>query len=313
MQETVNQDREKYIGGSDIPVIMNLSPFKSRYDLLLEKAGYKENDFFGNVFTDYGNTMEPIIRDYINSNYVIASEDPFIEGKHVRDALPDETIGVRIHTDGENNKAILEIKTTSNVQNDVNDYKVYLVQLLYYMVLTGRNIGVLAVYERPDDMSEEFDEARLHSYTIKAEDYSVLIGEIKDACEVFIKDLEKVKADPFITEQDLLPAEIPSIADRILAFESQLAYMKKVEEEVKSEKKRLKNAMQAANIKTWITPSGYRITLVPDGEDKIEDKFDSKKFKAENEELYKKYCEATVKKGREGYILITAPSDVKEV
>ena len=41
MQETVKQDRDKYIGGSDIPVIMNLSPFKSRFDLLLEKAGYR--------------------------------------------------------------------------------------------------------------------------------------------------------------------------------------------------------------------------------------------------------------------------------
>ena len=33
MQETVNKDREKYIGGSDIPIIMNLSPFKRRFDL----------------------------------------------------------------------------------------------------------------------------------------------------------------------------------------------------------------------------------------------------------------------------------------
>lgn len=38
MQETVKQDRDKYIGGSDIPVIMNLSPYKTRFDLLLEKA-----------------------------------------------------------------------------------------------------------------------------------------------------------------------------------------------------------------------------------------------------------------------------------
>ena len=62
MQETVKQDRDKYIGGSDIPVIMNLSPFKSRFDLLLEKAGYKEDTFEGNVYTEYGNKLEPKIR-----------------------------------------------------------------------------------------------------------------------------------------------------------------------------------------------------------------------------------------------------------
>ena len=64
MQETVKKDREKYIGGSDIPIIMNLSPFKSRYDLLLEKAGYKEDTFSGNIFTEYGNIMEEKIREH---------------------------------------------------------------------------------------------------------------------------------------------------------------------------------------------------------------------------------------------------------
>ena len=127
MQETVKQDREKYIGGSDIPVIMNLSPFKSRFDLLLEKAGYKENDFEGNVYTEYGNTMESKIREAINSQI----KEPFTEGKHIREAEADEIIGVRIHTDGENSDSILEIKTTSQIYPCVDDYKLYLVQLLF--------------------------------------------------------------------------------------------------------------------------------------------------------------------------------------
>ena len=66
MQDSVKIDRDKYLGGSDIPVIMEISPFKSRYDLLLEKAGFKENNFTGNVFTDYGNKMEGKIRDWLN-------------------------------------------------------------------------------------------------------------------------------------------------------------------------------------------------------------------------------------------------------
>ncbi len=47
MEYDVTIDRDKYIGGSDIPAIMGLSPFTSRWDLLLEKAGLKERDFFG--------------------------------------------------------------------------------------------------------------------------------------------------------------------------------------------------------------------------------------------------------------------------
>ena len=309
MQESVKQDRDKYIGGSDIPVIMNLSPFKSRFDLLLEKAGYKENDFAGNIYTEYGNALEPLIREYINNNFMLAESDPFVEGKHIRDALAGEVIGVRIHTDGENESAILEIKTTSQIMDDVSDYKAYLVQLLYYMVLTDKKIGVLAVYDRPDDMSEIFDERRLQIFTIKAEDYLDLINDISTAIEVFIQDLVKVKNDPFIDESDLLPAEIPDIADRILAFESQLAYMKKVEKDIKSEKERLKNAMQAANIKSWTTPGGFKITLIPDGEDKTEKHFNEDKLKANEPEIYNKYLDVVIKKGKKGYVKITAPSD----
>lgn len=305
MQETVNKDREKYIGGSDIPVIMDISPFKSRFDLLLEKAGYKENDFTGNVFTEYGNTLEPKIRDYINKDL----EFKFVEGKHVREATEDEIIGVRIHTDGENESAILEIKTTSQIFEDVNDYKIYLVQLLYYMILTDRKLGVLAVYERPEDLNEDLDPERLHIYEINVEDYKDLIKEIGDSIESFIEDLKKVKDNPFITEEELLPAEIPEITKRILAFEYQLKLMKETEEKIKADKARLKAAMETASVKSWTTPNGYKITLIEDGKDKIEKAFNEKKLKEEDPETYNKYLEDKLKKGRAGYVKITPPAD----
>ena len=307
MQDTVNKDREKYIGGSDIPVIMDISPFKSRFDLLLEKAGYKENDFTGNVFTEYGNTLEPKIRDYINEVYYPAR--PFSEGKHIREAEENEIIGVRIHTDGENEDSILEIKTTSQIFDDVNDYKLYLVQLLYYMILTDRKLGVLAVYDRPEDLSEELDPERLHIYIIKAEDYKDLIKEIGDSIESFIEDLKKVKDNPFITEEELLPAEIPEITKRILAFEYQLKLMKDTEEKIKADKARLKAAMQAANVKSWTTPNGYKITLIEDGKDKIVKAFNDKKLKEADPETYNKYLEDKIQKGKAGYVKITAPKD----
>lgn len=307
MQDSVKIDRDKYIGGSDIAVIMNLSPFKSRYDLLLEKAGYKEDEFKGNVYTEYGNTLEPIIRDWINTN----NPHPFKEGKHVREAEPDELIGVRIHTDGENDEAILEIKTTSQIYESVYDYKLYLVQLLYYMVLTGKQYGLLAVYERPEDLSIEFDSSRLHVYKINLEEEQGLVNEITHAIDLFLEDLAKVKANPFITEQELLPAEIPDITDRILALESQLAYYKKVEAQIKEDKARLKKAMEAASVKTWTTPNGYEITLVEDGTDSVKQVFDEATFKTEQPDLYAKYQKDKLVKGKSGYILITAPKDTE--
>jgi predicted phage-related endonuclease len=305
MQDSVKIDRDKYIGGSDIAVIMNLSPFKSRYDLLLEKAGYKEDTFEGNVFTEYGNTLEPIIRNWINTN----NPSPFIEGKHIREAEQNEIIGVRIHTDGENDDAILEIKTTSQIYDSVYDYKIYLVQLLYYMVLTDKPYGLLAVYERPEDLSTEFDSGRLHLYKIVKDEETGLINEIEHALELFIEDLAKVKANPFITEQDLLPAEIPDITDRILAFESQLAYYEKIQKQIKDDKARLKKAMEAASVKTWTTPNGYKITLVEGGIDSVKQVFDEATFKDEQPDLYAKYQKDKLVKGKSGYILITPPKD----
>lgn len=307
MQSSVKQDRDKYIGGSDIPVIMNLSPFKSRYDLLLEKAGYKEDAFEGNIYTEYGNTLEPKIRDYINKEL----GKNYIEGKHTRETTEDEIIGVRIHTDGEDEDSILEVKTTSQIYASVNDYKLYLVQLLYYMVNTGKTRGILAVYERPEDLNEELDPERLHIYKINSDEYKDLIEDIGKALEIFIEDLQKVKDNPFITEEELLPAEIPDITKRILAFEDQLKYMKKVEAEIKSEKARLKRAMEANSVKSWTTPNGYKITLIPDGEDTIieESYLNTDKLAQEKPEVIKEYTEIrkVEKKGRSGYIKITEP------
>ena len=310
----INAREHKYIGGSDIPIIMNLSPFKSRYDLLLEKAGYKDNDFEGNIYTEYGNAMEPKIRDFINRELAIE----FTEGKHVREAQDGELIGVRIHTDGERYdelakwREVLEIKTTSQIHDRLEDYKIYLVQLLFYMVNIGAGYGRLAVYERPEDLSEEFDDKRLQVWAIELEEYKDLVEEIRRAIDLFLEDLAKVKANPFITEEELLPTEIPDITARILAFESQLEYMKQVEKKVKADKERLKSAMVAASVKSWTTPNGYKITLVPDGVDSTKKVFNEDKYKVEHPKEYSNYLEDKIVKGKTGYIKITAPKTKKE-
>lgn len=317
MQESVSKDRERYLGGSDIPIIMNLSPFKSRYDLLLEKAGYKEDTFEGNIYTEYGNTMEPKIRDYFNDDLTAFKYTPFIEGKHVREATEGEIIGVRLHTDGERTNIdgeveVLEIKTTSNIYDSVDEYKIYLVQLLFYMVNLGAPYGRLAVYERPEDLDEEFKRERLHLYAVELGEYKDLVEEIGRAIESFVEDLAKVKDNPFITEEELLPTEIPDITARILALESQLELMKETEKKIKADKERLKAAMVAASVKSWTTPQGYKITLVPDGEDSTKKVFNEDKYKEDHPKEYAHYLEDKIVKGKTGYIKITAPKSKKE-
>lgn len=296
--QAVTIDRDKYIGGSDIPIIMGISPFKTRFDLLLEKAGLKDNDFTGNEYTEYGNIMEPKIRNYVNSSF----DMDFREGKHING-------DVRCHTDGETENCILEIKTTSQIHENVDDYKVYLVQLLFYMQETKRKIGYLAVYIRPENFNENFESERLKVYRIKIEEYKELLEQINKAVDQFRIDLAKVKENPFITEEELLPVDLTELSNKVVALENQLTEMKVIENQAKELKTQLKAAMENNNIKKWETPNGVKITLVADGEDKVVRKFNEKLFKDNNLDLWDEYSEDVVQKGKAGYVKITLPKE----
>ena len=298
--QNVTIDREKYVGGSDIPAVMGISPFKKRFDLLLEKAQLKENDFQGNEYTEYGNALEPKIRDYINES----EKKPFLEDKVIKDDL-------RYHSDGFNGKCVLEIKTTSKLHDDVNEYKVYLVQLLFGMQMHEVKKGKLAVYARPEDFNEEFDASRLTIYDIDIKNYKDLLEDINIAVDQFRKDLAKLKENPFLTEEDLQPNEVIELSNKVIAFEQQLASYKLLEEQYKAVKEELYKAMQDYQIKKWTTNNGVQITRVDgsEGSTVTVNKFNEEKFKEEHQDLYESYVEEIqqTKKGRSGYLKITLP------
>lgn len=86
--------------------------------------------------------------------------------------------GIRCHTDGFDGECVLEIKSTSQIYDSVDEYIVYLVQLLLYMAENGVRRGKLAVYERPDDFSPFFEPERLTEYDIVADDYTGLTEQV---------------------------------------------------------------------------------------------------------------------------------------
>lgn len=297
--DSVIKDRDKYIGGSDIPILMGISPFKTRWELLKEKTEPKGDGIQSGFTTqqiEYGNTMEEKIREYVNTKY----DCKFTPEVKIVDDL-------RGNCDGLYEDTILEIKTTSIIHKEVDKYKTYIVQLLFYMQLWGKDNGMLAVYERPEDYSTRFKHKRLHIYRINIADYEDLILEINRQIERFREDLSNLKGNPFLTEEELQPQEITAMADKAMSFELQLRALKQVEEQAKAIKTELKNIMQEKGIKTYTTNSGVKITLVPDGEPTVEWKFDEKAFEESNPTLYKHYLKPKPKKGRTGYVLITIP------
>ncbi len=309
--DTVTQHRSKYIGGSDVPIIMDISFFKSRMELLQEKSGYLENNFEGNMYTEYGNVLEPMIRNYINDNLV---DDPFKEECFIGKLSPfdDEKLNFRCNVDGMNSDTILEVKTTSNIKNSVDEYDVYLVQLLFYMINSQKEKGILAVYERTDfTIPEEIDTDKLQIFNISVSDYKELIEDILNSVSRFQDDLITYKDNPAMTEEDFLNPVVVENSKKVIDLENKLKEFKSLEEELKETKEKLFQAMKKYNVKKWTTLNGVSFSRIDETESKKES-LDTKKLKAEQPKIYEKYKTEKVSK-RKGYVRVSLNESSKNV
>ena len=297
----VSIDRDKYIGGSDIPVILGISKFKSRWQLLLEKSGLEEYTGASNRYTEYGHDIEPIIREHINLTYNTKFE-------------PSRVINgdLRLHTDGFNGVCVLEIKSTSDVHATVDGYKTYLVQLVKYMEEHNVANGILAVYNRPENMSLVFDATRLQVFEIRLDEHRHLLNHVNKELDKFRADLERLKENPLLSEQDFLPSgSLVALADKVATFESQLAQLKEIEAQCKEAKKALYSEMLKRGVKHWTMPNGTKITMVAEVPPSVKmvTEFDTDAFKTENPAMFDRYLRQKEKKsnGKSGYVLITVP------
>ncbi len=301
--ETVVKYRERFIGGSDIPIIMGISPFKTRTELLQEKAGLHKSSFTGNEYTKYGNQLEPMIREHINTKY--RTDDPFHEDCFTSAITGmDGGLGVRCNVDGVNSGEVLEIKTTSQIKNRVDEYKTYLVQLLFYMLNTNKAYGMLAVYERTDFIvPASINEDKLQIFTIKLTDYKTLIGEIAASVESFKQDLILLKQNPNLSEEDLIDPVIVANTKKVIELEDRLKAMRHVEEELKTTKQSLFDAMRKYGVKKWRTLNGVTISRVDETET-IRTVLDTDALREEHPDMYEKYSITKTSK-RKGYVRIS--------
>lgn len=61
--EAQREQRRKYLGASEMAAALNLDPYRSSYDVWLEKTGRAE-DFAGNEHTERGNLLEPVLLEW---------------------------------------------------------------------------------------------------------------------------------------------------------------------------------------------------------------------------------------------------------
>lgn len=306
----VTLNRNRGIGGSDISSIMGYKEaFTKRFDLLQYKAGIKEPTFTGNQYTDYGNVLEPKIRDYINKEYGYNFKTDYVEEC-------DPILDRYYHADGvdHNEKVVLEIKTTSHVHDKVEDYEYYLVQLLDGMDLWRYENGLLAVYERPNDFDTDFDPSRLQVFSVGMEDYERLVKEIHCEITKFRTDYSYLVENPGI-EEYMLPSnsalrkistakmKIGGINIPVSWLLENISEIKKAESDIRD---KLKSQMEEHSIKkVAFTDLGIKFTYVPATEGSTKMKFNEKKFKKENEKLYEQYLEETTSGARSASVRLT--------
>ena len=307
----VTVDRHKYVGGSDLPTILGLNSKygKSIYDFAREKAGILPNTFNGNQFTKYGQKMEPVIRDYINSKY---------EATYLEDTVIDTVRGYRGNTDGIDRYAeypILEIKTFG----EELDVAYYEAQCQFYMETFNQPRCLLVGYKRPKDFytgidydlenddsyfNLEFDENNIVEYVIERD--ANTWAKIEESINRFKTAVSELKLNNDMTEDEFnsifYGADVVTMSNKVAMLETRLASYKDIETEYKKAKEELYKIFEAKGIKSFETDN-IKITKVePTSYETVS--IDTAKLKEENEEIYNKY-KTTKTTNRKGYVLIT--------
>lgn len=148
VKDSVKDDRDKYIGGSDLPKVNNPT---SAERLIFEKT-HEQKDFTS-IYTEFGNIAEPLIREYASkvfyNNESIDPSTTIIER--------EDKLGFRGNLDGDNTirKEVIEIKTLGeNYYDDPSAFykkvEAYRIQVGYYMMLKGYHKTTIFIFKRPN-------------------------------------------------------------------------------------------------------------------------------------------------------------------
>ena len=248
--DTVKDNRHKYLGGSDIPAVFGISPYGTRYELLLKKLGVLADDFEGNQYTEYGIAMEPKIREHLNKTTKLNYKSEW---------LVDEDKKVRCNVDGISNHSILEIKTST--KPDV-DNKTYLAQLWFYVHHFNKQYGTIAVYQN-NDFDTEFNEDYLQVKNYHIMELQELFNlDLDEEIQKFWKDYETLESylelGFELNESMIISNDIQTLSTRIINLEKEL---EKPLNELKELKEKLLNLMIEDNAKTFQNNEGYKITM----------------------------------------------------
>ncbi|MBD0440592.1 recombinase [Acinetobacter baumannii] len=161
-REKFLENRKKGIGGSDVAAILGFSPYKSPYQLWLDKTGRSEQSE-QNESAHFGNLLEDVVAKEFSrrsgmkvqrvKQQLFLKDYPWALGNIDRAVINPEISGnVRFKDGALTTDQLLECKTASEYMSklfgeqdtdQIPDY--YLTQCLWYLMITGCQVIHLAV------------------------------------------------------------------------------------------------------------------------------------------------------------------------
>lgn len=148
-------ERSKYIGGADIAALCGVSRFKGEYEVWLSKTSeaYSKPS---SAAMEWGQRLEKVVADKFAESHAF----DLLPGRPIQH--PDHAfVGGTpdfIYSEADGSQGVLEVKTTSayNVKDwdDGGAPDEYVLQLQWYLMLTGLTFGYLAVLIGGQDYRE---------------------------------------------------------------------------------------------------------------------------------------------------------------
>lgn len=137
--------RTKGIGGSDVSVIAGVNPFRSIFQLWLEKTGQVEPEETENDNTHFGNVLEPVVKKEFSkrTGLKVRAKRALLQSEEYPFMLADLD-GV-IYENGKMN--LFEAKTASAYKQEIWEKGIpeeYILQVQHYMAVTGAEKTYLA-------------------------------------------------------------------------------------------------------------------------------------------------------------------------
>jgi putative phage-type endonuclease len=275
------------IGGSDAPVILGLSKWKTAFELWLEKTGQSTLPDTDSEAAYWGSKLEALV----------AEEFVVREGKKVRrvNAVLRHPkyewmlANIDRRVVGEN--AILECKTTSAwLHGEWKDDEIpdaYIVQCQHYMAVTGAEKAYIAVLiggnqykckvvHRDDELINIIIEAERHfwEFNVLGNNPPALDGS--SAAERFLKERYSRAQDGKVVE---LPPTYRARIEELLAIKARISELeqqqKTIENELKNELKDAESGLVGGYVVNWKSITSNR--------------FDQKTFQTEHPDLYSQY------------------------